>query len=177
MHATDRDFNHVQQHGNDSNDEEIDDIALNTDNPSNNEAYSRNVSRRLPQEEVLPVLADAKSVLRTPPETTRSQKNATPNNAVHDVDEADDADDGEDPTTLLSTSFAIDTTDSAPNCNQTEPSVSQKIFDNKNRLAFEHEMKIREKRGTFTPVRVISVPRHANIIASHYIFKRKLDST
>lgn len=62
----------MQQHGNDGHYGDGDDIGLNTDDPSNNEADSLNFSTCIPQADVRRVLAHAQSALRTPLATKRS---------------------------------------------------------------------------------------------------------
>lgn len=106
---TDRDFNHVHQHGNDRQDDDGDDIELNRNDPRNNEADSGNLPRRIRQAEVRRVLADTQTDLGKPLAETRSQTIADHNNEVHGVHDAEDA---EDTTTLLYPSIAIAEIDS-----------------------------------------------------------------
>lgn len=139
----------------------------------------RNPSRRIPQSEVRRILTDAQSVIAAPLGATRSQTRSQTNElgassaegneaeevAVHETNDETNA------TLLVSPAEAQHGDES------TESSVMKKLTDDEKRLAFRVELGNWERRGAFTPVETKSVPRDANIIGSHSIFKRKLDGT
>lgn len=77
----------------------------------------------------------------------------------------------------VSATQVIDTASPEPNEEPSDSSTSKTLSEAGKRLDFEVELDNCVKRGDFTPVEAKSVPRDSNIIGSHCIFNRKLDST
>ena len=55
--------------------------------------------------------------------------------------------------------------------------MSSKFTDYERQTAFDAELAKWGKRKAYTPVHANTVPKQANIIGSHVIYKRKLDMT
>lgn len=61
--------------------------------------------------------------------------------------------------------------------NPSESSATSKLTEQERAAAFQAELKKWQKRGAYTPVKAETVPKDANIVGSHVIYKRKLDLT